>query len=112
MIKRSTRSLSIYPSVYLSISLFLFGSTALEDLSSFFSFLILYTVGRTPWTGDQPVATLLPTHRTTHTDIHALSGIRTHDPSIQAGEDGSCLRPRVHCDRPTGSLYPNKFSYI
>jgi hypothetical protein len=30
-----------------------------------FSFLILYTVGRTPWTGDQPVARQLPTHRTT-----------------------------------------------
>jgi hypothetical protein len=31
------------------------------------SFLILYTVGRTPWTGDQPVARPLPTHRTTQT---------------------------------------------
>jgi hypothetical protein len=29
--------------------------------------LILYTVGRTPWTGDQPVARPLPTHRTTQT---------------------------------------------
>jgi hypothetical protein len=36
-------------------------------LSRFFSFLILYTVGRTPWTGDQPVARPLPTHRTTQT---------------------------------------------
>jgi hypothetical protein len=34
-----------------------------------------------------------------HTDIHVLSGIRTHDPSVQTGEDGSCLRPRGHCDR-------------
>jgi hypothetical protein len=32
-----------------------------------FSFLILYTVGRTPWTGDQPVARPLPIHRTTQT---------------------------------------------
>jgi hypothetical protein len=24
-----------------------------------------------------------------HTDIHAMSGIRTHDPVVQAGEDGS-----------------------
>jgi hypothetical protein len=32
-----------------------------------FSFLILYTVGRTPWTVDQPVARPLPTHRTTQT---------------------------------------------
>jgi hypothetical protein len=42
-------------------------STALVDLGRFFSFLILYTVGRTPWTGDQPVARPLPTHRTIQT---------------------------------------------
>jgi hypothetical protein len=47
--------------VYLSIY------RPLLHLGRFFSFLILYTVGRTPWTGDQPVARLLPTHRTTHT---------------------------------------------
>jgi hypothetical protein len=34
----------------------------------FFSFLFFsYTLGRTPWTGDQPVARPLPTHRTTQT---------------------------------------------
>jgi hypothetical protein len=43
-------------------------------------------------------------HRTTQTqnkrtDIHVLSGIRTHDPSVRASEDGSCFRPRSHCDR-------------
>jgi hypothetical protein len=32
-----------------------------------FSFLTLYTAGRTPLTGDQPVARPLPTHRTTQT---------------------------------------------
>jgi hypothetical protein len=37
------------------------------DRGSFFSFLILYTVGRSPWTGDQPVARTPPTHRTTQT---------------------------------------------
>jgi hypothetical protein len=36
----------------------------------------------------------------THTDIHALSGIRTHDLSVIAGEDGSCRRPRGYCDLP------------
>jgi hypothetical protein len=30
-------------------------------------FLTLYTVGRTPWTGDQPVEWPLPTHRTIQT---------------------------------------------
>jgi hypothetical protein len=72
----------------------------------FFSFVILYTVDSTLWTEDQPVARPLPTHRTTqtqykHTDIHALSGIRNHDPSVLAGGDSSCLRPRGHCDRLT-----------
>jgi hypothetical protein len=37
------------------------------DLGRFFSFLILYTVSRTAWTGDQPVARPLHTHRTTQT---------------------------------------------
>jgi hypothetical protein len=36
----------------------------LLDLGRFFRFLILYTVGRTPWTGDQTVARPRPTHRT------------------------------------------------
>jgi hypothetical protein len=64
-----------------------------------------HTVGRTPWTGDQPVARPLPTHRTTQTqkkrqtDIHALSGIRTHDPSVWASEDSSWLRLRGYCDQ-------------
>jgi hypothetical protein len=31
-------------------------------------FLDLYTVGRTPWMGDQPVARPLPAHRTTQTE--------------------------------------------
>jgi hypothetical protein len=32
-----------------------------------FQFLNPYTVGRTPWTRDQPVARPLPAHRTTQT---------------------------------------------
>jgi hypothetical protein len=74
----------------------------LLDLGRFFTFLILYTPGRNPWTWDQPVARPLPTHRTkqnNRTDIHTSSGIRTHDPSVSADEDGSCLRPRSHCDQ-------------
>jgi hypothetical protein len=34
-----------------------------------------------------------------HTDIHALNRIRTHDLSVQVGEDSSCLRPHGHCVR-------------
>jgi hypothetical protein len=39
----------------------------LLDLGYFYSFLILYAVGGTPWMGDQRVAMPPPTHRTTQT---------------------------------------------
>jgi hypothetical protein len=39
----------------------------LLGLGHFFSFLIFNTVCRIPWTGDQPIARLLPVHRTTQT---------------------------------------------
>jgi hypothetical protein len=32
------------------------------------------------------------------TNIHVLSGIRTHDRSVRASEDSSCFRPRGHCN--------------
>jgi hypothetical protein len=32
-------------------------------------------------------------------DIHASSGIRTHNPNVLADEDGSCFSPRGHCNR-------------
>jgi hypothetical protein len=51
----------------LRLGLCLWLYSPLLDLGCFFAFLILYTVGRTPWTGEQPVARLLPTHRTTQT---------------------------------------------
>jgi hypothetical protein len=46
----------------------IYGPTVLLlDLGRFFSFLILYTLGRTPLTWNQPVARPLPTHSTTQT---------------------------------------------
>jgi hypothetical protein len=64
----SSVSLSVYLSIYLSLCLCVYlsihGSTELVGLGRFFSFLIIYTVGRTPWTGDQNVARLLPVHTT------------------------------------------------
>jgi hypothetical protein len=62
-----TNSIYIYISIYLPIYLSIYSSTALVDLGHFFSFLILHTVGRTPWTVDQAVARPLPIHRTTQT---------------------------------------------
>jgi hypothetical protein len=50
-----------------------------------------------------PVARLLLTQENTNTeetrtDFHASSGIRTHDPSVRAGEDISCLYlPNIFC---------------
>jgi hypothetical protein len=45
-----------------------------------------------------------------NTYIHALSGIRTHDPSVRASKDSSCLIviPRGHCDRPTWTIVSQK----
>jgi hypothetical protein len=59
---------NFYLSVCLSVCMciYLWLCSPLLDLGRFFSFLILYRIGRTPWTGDQPVARPLPTHRTTH----------------------------------------------
>jgi hypothetical protein len=54
---------SLKPPFPLTFSLY--NSTALWTLAVFFSVsLILFTVGMTPWTGDQPVARSLHTHRT------------------------------------------------
>jgi hypothetical protein len=47
-------------------SLYLWLYSPLLDLGCFFSFLILYTVGTTPWTGDQPVARPLPARTGQH----------------------------------------------
>jgi hypothetical protein len=72
---------------------------------------ILQTVGRTPWTDDQPChMAALPTQDNINTeekrtDIHASSGIRTHDPSVWSDEDILCLRPHGHCDRHDRKLH-------
>jgi hypothetical protein len=50
-------------------------------------------------------------HRITQTNIHAFSGIGTHDPSVRAGEDSSCLRSRGHRDR-LFQLQPHSNTYI
>jgi hypothetical protein len=77
---------------------------ALQPLWTLSAFSVSYpfTVGRTPWTGDQPVqGRYLYTEQHKHrinADIHASSGIRTHDPSVRADEECSGLRPRGHCD--------------
>jgi hypothetical protein len=58
--------LSIYPSIYLSLSVCLWLYSPGGPWPHF-QFINLYTVSRTSWTGDQPVARPLPTHRATQT---------------------------------------------
>jgi hypothetical protein len=45
----------------------------------------------------------------TNTDTHASIGIPTHDPSVRASKDSSCLRPRDHWKQkfPPNDLYYN-----
>jgi hypothetical protein len=83
-------------------------SMALQSLWTFAAFSISQSV-RTQTVGllergsaRRKAATY--TQNNTNTDIRASTGIRTHDPSVRAGEDGSCLRPHGHCDRLPLSL--------
>jgi hypothetical protein len=97
-IKRWTKYISL--SIYLSVCLWLYIPL---DLGRFFSFL-MYTqsVGLLGMGISLSQSHCLHTeqHRQNKcTDIHVSSGIRNHDPSVLAGEDGSFLRPRGHCNR-------------
>jgi hypothetical protein len=76
-----TSSCNIHFDVILSSILRCYSGITLEDLlllqwlyspllgpGLFFSFLIIFTDGRTPWTSDQLVARPLPKHRKTQTE--------------------------------------------
>jgi hypothetical protein len=52
-------------------------------------FLNPKTVDRTPWTGIGPSHGHYVTQDNTNADIDALSGIRSHDPSVRESEDSS-----------------------
>jgi hypothetical protein len=83
------------------------GSTALWSvLASCSIFLVFFTqtVGLLGRVIRQSQGRYLHTGQHEHsknpnTDTHALSGIRTNDPSIRMSEDYSCFRPRGHSDR-------------
>jgi hypothetical protein len=77
----SLTSILISLSMLLRFSKSMYGCTTLcWAFAVFFSFLIFYTVGRTPWTGDQPVARPLSAHRTAQTQNK-----RTQTPMPQVG---------------------------
>jgi hypothetical protein len=61
-----------------------------------FQFFNPYTIGRTPWTGDQTVASPLPTHRTTQTQNKRT---QTSMPSVGFVPTIPVFeRVRGHCD--------------
>jgi hypothetical protein len=112
--KDKRKCLSIYLSIYLSVCLSVSLSVCLFvclsvyvsralcwTLAEFFSFLIftqsvgLLGRGISPSQGRY---LHIGQHRI-NADIHAWSGIRTHNPSVWASEDSSCFRQRGHCDR-------------
>jgi hypothetical protein len=100
--------LHTYPPTYLHI----YRSTALCWTSAAFSVSYSYTqsVGflrrRISPSQGRYLHTEQHKHRiNAYTNIHTLSGIRTHDPSVRANEDSSCLRPRGHCDRLSVHLH-------
>jgi hypothetical protein len=76
-------------------------------VEGYFYSLDLFTIGRTSSTSDRPVARPLTKYRRaqrqnkrTHTpNMHARSGIQTHDHSVRASEDSSCFRPLGYRDR-------------
>jgi hypothetical protein len=74
----------------LILTSFFTGSTAPLGLGLFFSFMIIFTDGRTPWASDQLVARPLPKYRTTqtqnkHTHQTSMSGVE-FEPTIPAFE--------------------------
>jgi hypothetical protein len=87
-------SLPLHPSwstnaISLSIYLSIYALQPLWTLAAFFQFPNLYTVGRTPWTGDQPVARPLPTHRTIQTQnkrTQTFMSLAGFEPTIPAFE--------------------------
>jgi hypothetical protein len=95
----------ILPAEFITLS-FIHSSMALQPIVGPWPLLqfrnLFYIDGGAPWTSDQPVARPQPTHRTTqtqinvHTDIHAVSVIQTHDPSVRANGESPCLRQRGH----------------
>jgi hypothetical protein len=82
---------SIYPSINLWLYSTIIGPWPL------FQFLILYTVGWIPWTGDQPVARTLRTQaQNKRTHRHPCLEL---DSSVRASKNSSCPRSCTHCDR-------------
>jgi hypothetical protein len=80
----------------------------LLDHGRFFNFWILYTIRRTPSTGDQPVTRPLPTHRTTQTQNK-----RTQISMPWVGfEPTTPAFERAKIDRAASVVGPHRIVYI
>jgi hypothetical protein len=83
------------------VKLLLWLYSPLLGLGRYFSFFILYTVGRTPWTGDHPVTRPLPTHRTAQTQNKRTQtsmpwvGFEPRIPSFERAKAVHALDPAV-----------------
>jgi hypothetical protein len=93
-----------------------YGSTALcWVLAAFSVTFIIYTVGRTPWKGDQPVARPLPAHRTaqtqnkrTQTSIPQVG----FEPTIPMFERAKTVHALDRATTVIGSLKPSRIIVV
>jgi hypothetical protein len=74
---------------------------AASHIGGFLNYLDILQVSLDEWSARRKASTYTGQHNTERlgTNIHALSGIRTHDRSNQPAKDPR-LRPHGHCDRP------------
>jgi hypothetical protein len=73
----------------------------------FLSFLILYAVGRIPWTKDRPVSRPLSTHRTTQTQINTHTSI--HPVRLESTALVSGRAKTVHALDRAGKNFRKKY---
>jgi hypothetical protein len=95
-----------------SLSVYLWLHSPLLDLGRLFSFLILYTLGMTPWTGISPLQghylrAEQHKHRINANRHPCLEWDTNPWSQLRGSEDSSCLRPLGHCDRQPPTFYPH-----
>jgi hypothetical protein len=94
--------LALYPSLPLSLWLY-----SPLHFGCLLSLLILYTVGRTPWTGDQPVAKSIPRQNSTIKNKRAQTSIPRvgFEPTTPAFERAKRIHTLEHAATAIGVLH-------
>jgi hypothetical protein len=101
--------------LYPSQPIYLWLYSLLFDLGLFFSFLILYTIGKTPWTGDQPAARPLPIHRTTQTQNKRTQTSMSwvgFEPTTPAFKRANTVHALVRVRTVIGALHSNRHEKV